>query len=87
MTLLIRAGRDVQWEPAIAAELGATGRYDQPGFVRLIDQRRFGLFITDGDRGPSSYKGRYNPPVADAITRDYPQTWKMGRFVIHAPAR
>jgi len=87
MTLLIRAGRDVQWEPAIAAELGATGRYDQPGFVRLIDQRRFGLFITDGDRGPSSYNGRYNPPVADAITRDYPQTWKMGRFVIHAPAR
>lgn len=87
MTLLIRAGRPVEWEPAIAAELGATGQYDQIAFARLIRQGHFGLFITEGHRGDAIYDGRYNPPVADAIAIAYPREYKLGRFTIHAPAR
>jgi hypothetical protein len=87
MTLLIRAGRSVEWEPAIAAELGATGQYDETAFARLIRQGKFGLFITEGHRGDATYDGRYNPPVADAISVAYPREYKLGRFTIHAPAR
>ena len=87
MTLLIRAGRDVQWEPAIAAELGAAGRYDQAAFARMIRNKRFGLFITEGDRGGAMFKQRYNPPVAEAMASAYPNTSVLGRFTIHAPRR
>lgn len=85
MTLLIRAGRPVQWEPSIAAELGAVGRYDEKSFVRLVRQKRFGLFITEGDRGDRVYDSRYNPAVADAIAAVYPREYRLGRFTIHAP--
>jgi hypothetical protein len=85
MTLLIRAGRPVQWEPSIAAELGATGRYDEPAFVRMVSARRFGLFITEGDRGDPVYDSRYNPAVAGAITAAYPREYRVDRFTIHAP--
>lgn len=87
MTLLLRAGREVEWEPAIAAELGAAGRYDEAGLVRMIRQRRFGLFITEGDSGDPSFDSRYNPAVAAAIASAYPRRWTMQRFTIHAPAR
>lgn len=87
MTLLIRAGRPVEWEPAIAAELGATGRYNQAGFVRMIREKRFGLFLTEGKRGEYTYDSRYNPPVADAIARAYPKEYTLGRFTVHAPER
>lgn len=85
MTYLIRAGRSVDWEPAIAAELGATRRYDEAAFVHLIRQKRFGLFITQGDRGEAAFDNRYNPPVADAIEAAYPKKYRLGRFIIHAP--
>ena len=85
MSLLIRAGRAVEWEPAIAAELGAAGRYDQAAFVRMIRQKRFALFITEGDRGGKMYDQRYNPPVADAIASAYPHESTLGVFTIHAP--
>jgi hypothetical protein len=87
MTLLIRAGHPVDWEPAIAAELGATGRYDQAGFVRMIREKRFGLFLTEGKRGEYTYDSRYNPPVADAIASAYPREYALGRFTVHAPER
>lgn len=85
MTLLIRAGRPVQWEPSIAAELGATGRYDEPAFVKMVKAHRFGLFITEGDRGDPVYDSRYNPAVADAIATAYPREYRVDRFTIHAP--
>ena len=85
MTLLIRAGRRVEWEPSIAAELGATGRYDEPTFVKMVRERRFGMFITEGDRGDPIYDSRYNPAVADAIATYYPREYRVDRFTIHAP--
>lgn len=86
MTLLIRAGRPVEWEPSIAAELGATGRYDEKSFVRMVREHRFGLFITEGDRGDPVYDSRYNPAVAAAIEAFYPREYKIYRFTVHAPA-
>jgi hypothetical protein len=85
MSLLIRAGRPVAWEPAIAAELGASGRYDQAAFVQMILQKRFALFITEGGRGGIMYDQRYNPPVADAIATAYPKISFVNGYTVHSP--
>lgn len=81
MVLLIRAGRDVEWEPAIVAELGAMGRYDQAALIRMVQQRRFSLFVIE----PLFFHNRYNPPVAKAIVANYPRARWSGPFLIRAP--
>ena len=87
MVLIIRAGRSVLWEPAIAAELAHGGRYDEAAFVRLVQRQTFGFFFTDGDRGSSSFDERYNPAVAEAIARYYPIKKEVGGEVLHLPRR
>lgn len=86
MTLLIRAGRPVLWEPAIAAELGHDGRYDERGFARLVRRHAFGFFVTEGGRGTSPYDQRYNPLVADAMAQAYPVEEAAGGEIVHLPA-
>lgn len=85
MAMIIRAGKKVQFESAITAELGAAGLYDQPGFVRLIRARCFGFFVTDGNAGTPMFDRRYNPPVAAAMAAYYPKLEHSGKFVIHLP--
>jgi 4-amino-4-deoxy-L-arabinose transferase-like glycosyltransferase len=85
MVLLHRAGRAVLWEPAITAELSHTGLYDEAAFVSLVRQRRFGFFITFGDRGNGLYEERYNPATADAIDEVYPRREHYGSLVLHLP--
>lgn len=87
MVLLIRAGRPVQYEPAIAAELGHSNLYDEAGFVRMVRRGDFGFFLTRGDRGSVLFDERYNRPVADAIDAAYPRKEAVGDLVFHLPAR
>lgn len=84
-TLLIRAGQAMRWEPSIVAELGSAGRYDERRFVKLIDERRFGFFVTDGDRGDLVFDQRFNPMVVDAIHAAYPRRERVGGRVLHLP--
>lgn len=83
--LLIRAGKSMQWEPAITAELGSAGRYDQAAFIAMIDRRAFGFFVTEGDSGDLLFDQRFNPPVADAIHRAYPHRITIGGRILHLP--
>ena len=85
MVLLLRAGRPVLWEPAIFAELGATGAWDERPFVRLIEQRRFAMFVTVQQRGGELFDQRYNPAVADAVARAYPRREKIAGLTVHLP--
>jgi hypothetical protein len=85
MTLLIRAGRKVQWEPAIAAELAHTGIYDEGAFVRMIEAGAFAFFVTEGKPGDSLFDERYNAPVRAAIKSAYPIEQVVGDFVLHLP--
>lgn len=87
MTLLIRAGRNVAFEPAIAAELAHTGVYDEAGFVRMIRAGDFAFFLTEGRAGALPFDERYNAPVAAAIRAAYPHEEAIGRFVLHMPQR
>jgi hypothetical protein len=86
MVLLRRAGRDVLWEPAIFAELASEGAWDERPFVAAIRARRFGFFVTVGDRGSRLYDSRYTPAVADAVDAAYPVKSYRAGYVIHLPA-
>ena len=84
MALLIRAGRNVEWESAITAELGQLGTYDQVAFASLVRAHCFGLFVIEGKAGQLPFLARYNPPVASAILSAYPREEKIGRFSLRS---
>jgi hypothetical protein len=84
-TLLIRAGQSMHWEPSIVAELGSAGRYDEEKFAKLIEQHRFGFFVTDGDQGDVVFDQRFNPKVVEAIHIAYPRRERIGGRVLHLP--
>lgn len=83
--LLIRAGKSMQWEPAIVAELGSARRYDEAAFVTMIRRRDFGFFVTEGDSGDLLFDQRFNPAVANAIHRAYPHRITIGGRILHLP--
>ncbi|HEX8413976.1 MAG TPA: hypothetical protein VF637_08840 [Sphingomicrobium sp.] len=85
MVLLIRGGQPVRWEPAIAAELGHAGLYNEAAFARLVRAEHFGFFVTAGERGDPLYDERYNPLVSDAMDAAYPRRERHGNLVLHLP--
>jgi hypothetical protein len=85
MVILRKAGKEVVLEPAIVAELGSTGVYDERALTRLIRDRRFAFFVTSGERGDALFDTRYNPPVAAAIYEAYPRVVKMAGLTVHLP--
>ncbi|HEX8416888.1 MAG TPA: hypothetical protein VF641_04720, partial [Methylobacterium sp.] len=87
MTLPLRAGRPVVWEPAIAAELAHSGHYNEPAFVATIRRRELGFFVTFGQRGDQLFDERYNSPVAAAIDEAYPVKRMVGGLTLHLPVR
>ena len=87
MTFLLRAGRPVQWESAITAELGAKKVYNQPAFVALVRARCFGFFVNEGRPDETLFKQRYNPQVAAAIAQAYPREQRIGKYYLHWPVR
>lgn len=86
MVLLMRAGKPVVWEPAIFAELGSNGIWDQRPFVRLIEDKRFAFFVTNQVRGGHLFNQRFNPPVAAAIEQAYPNQERIVGLTVHTPA-
>lgn len=85
MTFPIRAGRQVEWEAAITAELGAKGVYDQAGFARLIRAHCFGFFVIDGILGTAPSAQLYDPIVISAIRQAYPGTQTISKYTLHLP--
>ncbi len=85
MTLLIRAGRRVDWEPAIAAELAHTGLYDEAAFANLIRAGHFAFFVTEERMGTKVFNERYNDAVATAIKDLYPRQEDVGGDTLHLP--
>jgi hypothetical protein len=85
MTLPLRAGRPVVWEPAIAAELAHSGIYDEAAFVGMVRRRELGFLVTSGRRGDQLFDERYNPPVATAIDEAYPLKRAIGGLTLHLP--
>ena len=71
VALLMRAGKPVIFEPAIATELASVGRWDEAPLLAMIARGDFAFMITIGSspNGPS----RRTPAVEAAMQRAYPR--------------
>jgi hypothetical protein len=70
MVLLMRAGKQVMFEPAIVTELAAMGRWDQRPLLAMLREHRFAFVITCDQFGPDG--ARRTPEVDQAIREAYP---------------
>ncbi len=87
MTLLMRAGKPVIFEPAIVTELSAVNRWDQAPLLAMIRAGRFAFMITiDDERGGSTLR---SPGVDAAMRASYPRTERIGALYLwlHRPPR
>jgi len=84
MTLLIRAGKPVIFEPVIATELASLGRWDQGPLVNMIRSGGFAFMITTEDTpGGSLHR---TPAVDAAMRRAYPRVERFGpELWLHLP--
>jgi hypothetical protein len=85
MVILREAGKEVEFEPSIVAELTSTKVYDERPLLRMIHNKAFAFFVTDGERGERNFDSRYSPAVAAAIYQDYPRVQKMAGLIVHLP--
>ena len=85
MVLLVKAGKEVPWEPSIFAELASTGRWDERLITDMISSQSFSFIITTGHRGDRYYDERYTPAVAGAIHQAYPRTEEWMGHTLHLP--
>jgi hypothetical protein len=85
MVLLMKAGKQVPWEPAIFTELASKGRWDERQIISLIDAHYFAFVITHEHRGTPSYGNLYTPGVLRAIEAAYPRTEEHAERTLHLP--
>ena len=76
MTLLMRAGKPVIFEPSIVSELAAVGRWDEKPLVNMIRRGDFAFMITtDNSVGGTP---RRTPAVDAAMREAYPRVEQVG---------
>jgi hypothetical protein len=85
MVLLLRAGQPVPIEPAIFADLTATGIWDQRPFLKLIEDHTFGLIILKYPEGQDEGEGRFTSEMANAIQNNYPMIEHLGNYIVRRP--
>ena len=81
MVLLMKAGKGVPWEPAIFAELGSIGRWDERLIIDRIVAHDFSFVVTT----PEMRGDRFTKPVRQAIQAAYPRTEDQAGFKLHLP--
>ena len=89
MNLLYKAGKNIPAEPAMIQCLAKAGMWDERPFVRMIQERRFGLVITMVNRETEDLlsRQRFSPAVARAIEQAYEQTAMIADYRIFRPRR
>ena len=76
MVLLMIAGKQVPWEPAIFAELGSLGRWDETHITRMILAHDFAFVITRSSTP-------FTPAVARAVEIAYPRLEQIAKHTLH----
>lgn len=86
MTLLMRAGKPVVFEPAIVTQLASLGRWNESPLVNMIRSGGFAFMIT-GDNRPGGSSVR--TLAVDAAMREaYPRVEQVDRYLwLHQPLR
>ena len=85
MVLLLRAGKQVSLEPAIFAELAATGRWQEAQLLDMLNNHVFGAVITVGGPGDAVFNARYLPRTQAAILGAYPKVQAYGNYQVRLP--
>jgi hypothetical protein len=85
MVILLRAGKEVPWEPAIFAELASTGRWDERLIIDRIAANEFAFIATQKSPGDPLYENRFTPAVDRALRKAYPRTELLGGMILHLP--
>lgn len=87
MTVILRAGKDVEIEPAIFAELASKGRWSEAAFLRRIANQEFAMFITENSANNVLFKRRYSKAVQAALLSAYPVTQGVAGYTVYLPAQ
>jgi hypothetical protein len=84
MTLLMRAGKPIMFEPSIVTELASVGRWDEAPLVAMIRDGGFAFMITtSNDPGDHS---RRTPAVDAAMRAAYPRVEHvLPELWLHSP--
>lgn len=84
MTLLMRAGKPILFEPSIVSELAEVGLWDERPLVNMIAARGFAFMITtDNELGGSA---RRTKGVDAALRAAYPRIERVGpKLWLHMP--
>jgi hypothetical protein len=87
MTLLMRAGKPVIFEPFMVTELAALGKWDETPLVGMIRSRGFAFMITGDDRAGGT--SRRSSAVDAAMRAASPLAERIGALDLwlHLPAR
>lgn len=85
MTILMRAGKPIWFEPSIVTELASVGRWDEAPLVRMVRSGAFAFMITTNNAvGPTS---RRTAAVDAAMREAYPVEEQVGpQLWINRPA-
>ncbi len=85
MTLLMRAGTGVTFEPSIVTELASVGRWDETPLLQMIRSHGFAFVLTMDT--PDGFDERRTPAVNEAFRTAYPRLERLGpQFWIRRPA-
>jgi hypothetical protein len=76
MVMLMLAGKEVPWEPAIFAELAAVGQWDETRIARMIASHEFAFVITRDSMN-------FSPGVTSAVNAAYPRIEKAAGHTLH----
>jgi hypothetical protein len=85
MVLLLRAGKQVSWEPASFVALAGQRRWDRQMTIDRIQAHEFATIVTSGGPGGRLYDSRFTPDVTHAIEAAYPRTESMAGRTLHLP--
>jgi hypothetical protein len=87
MVLLLRAGKPVEVESAIYAELTSRGVLDDRPLRARLAAHAFPVLLTEGGPGDDIFEDRYPPRLRAALLAAYPQAIRYPQgYVLRFPA-
>jgi hypothetical protein len=86
MVLLMQAGKEVPWEPAIISELSSKGLFDERKVVGMIETHALAFAVATGKPGDALFDKRYSPAVSAALAKAYPKERQLAGMRVLAPA-
>jgi hypothetical protein len=82
LTLLVKAGRDVPFEPFIMYQLTRSGDWNPQPFIDELERCKYRALIAAGEIDSSPWLPE---SIKDVIDRRYPGRLLIGNYVVHLP--